>query len=336
MNKLLSIELAALLLLVAASLFARLDGAAAAVPTDGPPDTWQTGPAQTTAPVPAQSAPTEAEPPLRLTFAEDFTLESRSYFVYDCGEENLLAISGSPEERVYPASVTKLFTVYVALQYLESEATVTLGREVSMVREGSSLAYLKADQRITVAELVEGTLLPSGNDAAYALAVAAARAQSGNAAMSPADALASFAELMNDTARALGMTGSHFTNPDGYHDPDHYTTCGDLITIARLALGNELIRQFAATVTDRVTYSNGDIAVWNNTNALIDPNSPYYHADAVGLKTGHTGSAGYCVLSAFALEGDYIIVGTFGCQRSEDRYIDTLKLYDLVLDAKAK
>lgn len=343
MNRLLSIEVAVLLLLVIASIFVRagvLNGAAQTDPSDvlqgsQPPQQSEQAPPQTQPQIPpTQNTTSPTEPPVKLTFAEDFSLESRDYFVYECSKDNVMAVSGDLGEKVYPASITKLFTAYVALQYLDADTVLTLGKEVYMVSPDSSLAYLKNGQRISVSQLVEGMLLPSGNDAAYAMAVAAARVRSGDKDMSPADALDYFVGMMNDTAEALGMSGSHFANPDGYHDFDHYTTLADLITIGRLALGNDLIRQCAATVEDSVTFSNGDVARWSNTNALIDPESQYYHQDAIGLKTGHTSQAGFCVLTAFRLDGEYIIVGTFGCQRPEDRFIDALKLYELVVDAK--
>lgn len=341
MDKLLKIEVTVLLLLVMASIFVRvgvINGAAESVPEDKLQNAEQTQPPETVLPEPTETEPTEPAPtevPIKLTFSEDFSLESREYFVYDCAEENLMACSDTLDEKIWPASITKLFTAYVALQYLQEDAVIKLGREVYMVDSNSSLAYLKKDQSISVSLLVEGMLLPSGNDAAYALAVAAARAESGDSSMSIDDALAHFVELMNRNAQDNGMTGSHFANPDGIHDFDHYTTCGDLITIAKLALSNELIRSCTALAEDSVPFSNGDVAQWSNTNALIDPESQYYHEDAIGLKTGHTGYAGFCVLTAFELDGEYIIIGTFGCQRPEDRFIDALKLYDLVVGAKA-
>lgn len=341
MDKLLSIEVATVLLLVVISIFVRvgiIDSAADTVPNGQLQATQPTRPSNT---APAQPQPSETEPPPtqtkpadKLVFGEDFTLESQHYFVYDCGEENFMAISDDSGERVYPASVTKIFSAYVALQYLDPDKVITLGREVYMVEPNSSYAGVKNGQTITVRDLVWGMLLPSGNDAAYGLAVAAARAYSGNSKMPWDDALEYFADMMNRTAQTNGMTGSHFTNPDGYHDPEHYTTCEDLAIMARLALSNDLIRTCTETVRKQVIFSNGERVSWGNTNDLVDTKSQYYHPDAVGLKTGHTGYAGFCVLSAFELNGEYIIIGSFGCQRPEDRYIDTLKLYDLVLETK--
>lgn len=345
MNKLLKIEIAVLvLLLIVAGLLRfrvlndtdepQADGPALAASTGDTAESTQatehSEPSQ-----PEEAQPEETEPPLQLTFAEDFTLESRTYFVYDCNDDNVLALSGELTDRVYPASVTKLFTAYVALQYLDPDTVVTLGQEVNLVASDSSLAYVKRGQSLTVARLVEGMLLPSGNDAAYGLAVAAARAQSGNANMGIDDALTYFVALMNETAAELGMTGSHFANPDGYHDPDHYLSLGDLITVGKLALENEVIRSCTSTVEDRVELSSGSITVWHNTNSIIDPSSQYYNEDAIGLKTGYTSTAGFCLLTAFDMDGRYILIGSFGCVRPEDRFIDTLKLYDLVVEAFA-
>ena len=349
MNKLLKIEIAVLVILLAVAVAVRVGNigqpeqptlsdqentgtaGSSGVPENSLPD--QPQPTETTQPT--ETVPPETEPPVVLTFAEDFTLESGHYFVYDCARENVMAVSGEMTDKIYPASVTKLFTAYVALRYLEPETVVTVGQEVNMVAADSSLAYIKNGQELTVAQLVEGMLLPSGNDAAYAVAAAAARVKSGDSGLSASEAVKYFVNMMNETAQELGMTGTNFRNPDGYHDHEHYTNCADLVTIARLALDNELIRTCTSTYSDRVTYSSGQIATWTNTNALINPDSQYYCADAVGLKTGSTSYAGFCLLSAFELEGDYIIIGSFGCVRPEDRFIDTLKLYNLVLDAFA-
>ncbi len=341
MNTLLKIEFAVVLLLLISTVFIRfgvLDSAAAPAPenpnlsTEAP--TPQ--PPETTVPPTTETTEPESQPPLKLTFGPDFNPGSLVYFVYDCSQDNVMAMSGDPGKKVYPASVTKIFTAYVALQVLSPDKVVTLGREVYMVAEDSSLAYVKNGQRIPVSDLIAGMLLPSGNDAAYGLAAAAARAKSGNANMAPDAALEYFVGMMNDTAQAVGMTGSHFANPDGYHDPEHYTTPADLITIAKLALNSDLIRQCAAQVKDQVRFSNGDLAVWNNSNHLIDPEHKYYHPDSIGLKTGHTGRAGFCLLSAFELNGEYIIIGAFGGESPDDRYLDTLALYEMVVAAKTE
>ncbi len=338
MNKLLKMELAVLLMLVLVSACIRVSVLGAAGENEAPiePDSIQSNsstPPQTTdvptAPPTEPSDPTSPEVPTEAepAFTDGLNLTSRDYFIYDCSTDTLLACSGNLDKRLYPASITKLFTAYVALQHLDPDRVLTLGQEVNIVPSDSSLAYLKKGQKISVAYLVEAMMLRSGADAAYALAVAAARECSGDASMGIQASLRYFVNMMNETAAEQGMTGTHFVNPDGYHDSDHYTTSRDLIKIGQLALDNDLIRQYAATLQERLTYSNGDYAVWNNTNDLIDPTSEYFHADAIGLKTGHTASAGFCLLSAFEGAQGYVLVGSFGCQHPEDRYVDTLALY---------
>lgn len=345
MNKLLKGMITLLLVLVAVSIVIRVgdiganeDPVLSTRPDDitsGTTGTVETKPTETEPPttVPETTAPPETEPPVVLTFAEDFSLESTRYFVYSCAEERELTASHAMDEKVYPASITKLFSAYVALEYLNAEEVIRVGSEAELIAYDSSKAYIKSGQRLTVAQLVEGMLLPSGNDAAYALAGAAARAESGNSELYGEEAITYFVDMMNRKAEELGMTGTHFVNPDGYHDMEHYTNFIDLVTIAKLALSNELIVQCTSTCVDDVTYVSGETIEWSNTNALINPESQYYCPDALGLKTGSTSYAGFCLLSAFDMEGDYIIIGSFGCVRPEDRFIDTLKLYELVLDA---
>ena len=347
MNKLLKFQILLLVALVAATVFIRI-GILENTPESTDPqqnlqqDPVHTDPSgsqpgqteQTDPSAPATDPATEpTEKELVLTFGEDFELQSRDYFIYDCTNDKILTVVGGLDDKLYPASITKIFTAYVALQYLEPEQVVTLGREVNLVASNSSLAYVKVGQTISVAELVEGMLLPSGNDAAYGLAVAAARTKSGDADMEISDALEYFVDLMNETAQDLGMTGTHFVNPDGIHDADHYTSSRDMMTMAKLALDNECIRECVMIVSDQVAFSNGEVASWSNTNELIDPESQYYCSDAVGLKTGHTSAAGFCLLSAFEVDGNYYVVGTLGCQRPEDRFIDALKLYNVLIAA---
>ena len=344
MNKLLKIQVITLLFLVALSIFVRLgviNGTASSGPSLQQPSQNQTTEPPATQPPATEPPATESpvteppatEPEFQLTFGEDFSLESREYFLYHMNSDAVLFSSGDLEKRVYPASVTKLYSSYVALQYLKPDTVVTVGQEVNLVGSGSSLAYIQKGERITVEKLVEGMLIPSGNDAAYALAVAAARAESGDPNMGISDALKHFADLMNQEAVKNGMTGSHFTNPDGYHEMEHYTCLNDLITIAKLALNNEVIMRYTGVYSDKVSHSTGDTSVWTNTNALVNKDSQYYCENALGLKTGHTSWAGFCLLSAFEVEGERIIIGSFACVRPEDRFIDTLKIYEVYLDA---
>ena len=300
-------------------------------PTDPPTDPPTQPPTETPTDAPVflpepehTQPPTEPEGP--GIPAKGVELSAKRYFVYDVERNRFLAISGSENNPVYPASITKLFSAYVALQYLDPETVITAGDELDLVQPGSSLAYIKKEHRLTVDMLVEGMLLPSGNDAAYILAAAAARAASGQNLPAQA-AIDYFVDMMNRTAGKMGMTGSNFRNPDGFHQDDHYTSCHDLTIIAKLALNNPVIMRYTSKVSDNVRFESGQTIEWKNTNALIDRYSDYYCDNAIGLKTGTTDAAGNCLLSAFREKGGVYIIGVFGCKERSDRFTDTRKLY---------
>lgn len=306
----------------------------------------QTPPADSTPPETTQPEETTEPAPTWLALPEDYVLTAKQAFVYDCSTNTYISRTGN-ENTVYPASVTKLFTAYVALQYLDPDTVITAGDALDMVGAGSSVAEIKKGDQLSVARLVEAMLLPSGNDASYILAAEAGRIICSDPSAGVWYAAAEFVDEMNAQAKKLGMLGTHFTNPDGYHDTDHYTTYNDLVTIAKLALENPVIMAYAGLSEDTVTVENtassesteGTSAAsgekkWKNTNALIDENSKYYCPYAVGLKTGQTPSAGSCLLSAFRIEGRDIIIGVFGCPDVEDRFADTLHLLNETLAVK--
>jgi len=285
----------------------------------------QTG--STTAPTAGTTEPT-APPITWMTFPADRDMTAQQYFVYNCETGRFMAISGEEEDRIYPASVTKLFTAYVAGQYVSPDKKITVDEAMDYVYPGSSVAGLKRGDEITARQLVEGMLLPSGNDAAYVLAIEAAGNLSDWDGMGAVEA---FVAEMNSQARLLGMTGSHFANPDGIHEDDHYMTYRDLAILGMLSLEDPVIMTYAATASDTVTIS-GEEKQWKNTNALIHPDSEYYCPHAIGLKTGQTPSAGSCLLSAFEYDGTTLIIGVFGCPEVEDRFADTLQLFNNAVD----
>lgn len=290
---------------------------------DLPPDTQQTTQATT-------QETTEATDPW-MTFPADRELTAQQAFVYDCESGAFTYLLGKETDRVYPASITKLFTAYVALQFLDPEQEITAGDVLDLVGAGSSVAEIEKGNVLTVEMLVEGMLLPSGNDAAYILADAAGRVIREDDSISGSAAVAAFLKEMNGQARSMGMSGTNFTNPDGYHSPDHYTIFADMAKMAEKVLENETIMQYAAVSEAEVVFASGQTKKWENTNALIHPESEYYCPIATGLKTGQTPSAGSCLLSSFESEGKQYVIGVFGCPEIEDRFADTLQLLNETL-----
>ncbi len=285
----------------------------------------------------------------QITFATDATeaapvwnpvlpdreLTAQQYFVYRCDTDAFAALSGTADQRVYPASITKLFTALVGLEYLSTDTVICAGSELDRVVWGSSVAGIEPGDALTVSQLVEAMLLPSGNDAAYVLAAAAGRVILGEPEADSVYAVEAFMQQMNRRAKELGMTGTHFVNPDGVHDSEHYMSVADLALLGKLSLKNPTVCKYAALAEgNNPRYVPGSDEEdesapkqWKNTNELIAQSSAYYCPYAIGLKTGQTPSAGSCLLSAFSYEGAVYVIGVFGCPEKEDRFIDTLQLF---------
>ncbi len=357
MKKLLYIEIVLVAVLLGVAIFRNQEqiqgwfgGLTAQVSQFSTPSSTATQPSLTTPPtttappettVPPTTAPPETTEPTETTFpgpewmvfAPDRELTAQCWFVYDNDTDDFLLLSGDPEEAIYPASVTKLFTAYVALQYLEPQETVTVGEALDLVDPTSSIAGLGYGDTLTIGQLLEGMLLPSGNDAAYVMAAAAGRVIDGDPEEYAWNAVMTFLDEMNRQAQELGLSGTHFVNPDGIQDDNHYTCPADLTVIAHLAMQNDLIMRCAG-MSRKTMYldSHGEEVEWKNTNRLIDPESDYYCPYAIGLKTGQTYAAGSCLLSAFDYHGRSLIIGVFGCPEEEDRFADTLQLLTLALE----
>lgn len=260
----------------------------------------------------------------------EITLSARNAFVYDLLAEEFLFLLGDPDAPVEPASITKLFTAYVGLQYFDLDAELTVGEEVAWIDPYSSKANLEQGQRLTMEMCIQAMIIPSGNDAAYVLAVNGGRAIAGDPALPAKAAYDLFVAEMNAQAAAMGMTGTHFVNPDGMNDENHYTTLRDMLLMAKLAMETPVIAQAAATPSMDVTLLSGQTLTWKNSNLLLhEEESEFYRAEAIGLKTGSTSSAGKCLISAFQKEDRLLLICVMGCPESDDRYIDTLALYDL-------
>ena len=202
--------------------------------------------------------------------------------------------------------------------------------ELDLVHDGSSMAYVGKGHQLRVKMLVEGMMLPSGNDAATVLAAAAGRAIAGDETLSGADAVAVFVDEMNAQADALGFEKTHFSNPDGWHTGSHYTSLNDLARIAKLALENDTIRRYMRLAEDDTHFLTGQQVLWENTNLLLVQDSGFYRSDAVGMKTGFTRPAGYSLMSAFAFEEGEIVIGLFGYTDKTARFNDAIQMVKAV------
>ena len=229
---------------------------------------------------------------------------------------------------MYPASTTKILTALLAVELGDLAAQVTVGAELNLVAAGSSLAHLSQGDTISLGDLLYGLLLPSGNDAAYVIAAFLAREQQENPELPAGEATEVFAAMMNERARQLGARDSHFSNPDGFHAADHYTTAYDLSLIAREAMGSPFLRSVFATKSyTSDTWQGKGTRAWKNNNQLIQPGAGYYYPPATGLKTGYTGPAGFCLVSSATSGGlDLIAVALNASEKG--RWGDAWTLLD--------
>lgn len=211
----------------------------------------------------------------------------------------VLYAQAADEERLI-ASTTKIMTALVALEHgdLQAEYTVT----AEDMAEGSSM-YLKPGDTLRLEELLYGLMLSSGNDAALAVA----HCVSGE--------LADFVALMNDTAQRLGMTHSHFMNPNGLDAQGHYASARDMAALARYALENEDFRRIVSTAS--ITIGQRHL---QNHNKLLNR-----YAGCIGIKTGFTKAAGRTLVSAAQREGMTLVCVTLN---DGDDWNDHMALFD--------
>lgn len=225
-----------------------------------------------------------------------------------------------PDVIRYPASTTKILTVLLGIIMVDDVYQfVTVSDSAVAVPSDSSTMRLHAGEEIRFIDVLYGTMLLSGNDGANVIA----ETVSGS--------VPAFVDLMNTTARMYGCENTHFANPHGYHDDNHYSTARDIALIAREAMQNDLFRQIASAVSWSIPKTNMQRARTITTKSEYmltgsdeSPNK-YYYPYAVGIKTGSHSRSGYCFAGAAEKEGVRLIsVVLFTGKRA--RWADTIKL----------
>lgn len=225
-------------------------------------------------PVPAHNFIPTAAP--AVSAAEAYLIDPATGTVY-------YALNANHEMAM--ASTTKLMTALVAVQYSAITTRITIGPDAVAMENGiSSVAGLRLGERMTLEDLLYCLLLPSGDDAAVAIAHGVAGSQQ------------AFVGLMNLQATLMGLGHTHYMNPHGLDAPGQYTTAHDLAVLATLFMRNPTLRQIAATSAYTIpATANHHQYVLTNTNELLSA-QPFQYAGAIGIKTGFTGHAGYCLV----------------------------------------
>ena len=215
------------------------------------------------------------------------------------------------DEQRYPASITKILTALLIIENKQMTDTVTFGEHaVSESIPGNARINVQLGETITVEDALHAILLASANEVCTQLAIDIAGSEEG------------FAAMMNERAAELGCTGTHFCNPCGLHEDDHYTTAHDLYRIAKQAMKDATFRDIVSTVQHRMAKTNlHEERIILTTNQLIFSSfQPWSYANCLGIKTGHTSQAGNCFVG-YAEYGDAKLFSVvLGCSSSSKEY----------------
>ena len=239
------------------------------------------------------------------------------------------------DQKAYPASLTKIMTVLLALEALDRGEVqladqVTAGADARQgLDEESSTAGIQPGETMTFEQYLYCAMISSANEACNVIGAHLA------------GSIDAFVQRMNDRAAELGCTGTHFMNPHGMPDDNHYTTAADLRLITEEALKYPLFETISNTLSYSIPATNmSDARVLQNTNGLINPNAVMYpnylYEPAAGIKTGHTNAAGYCLISTAEKNTVKLLCIVLGSDTSEKddgtldfhNFTDTIDLYE--------
>ncbi len=239
------------------------------------------------------------------------SIAASGYILIDADSGRVITEKNA-DEKLPPASLTKLMTSYV-LSYELAEGNVANTDMVTISENawaqnptfaGSSLMWIEVGKQVNLKDLHKGVVISSGNDASVAVAEHLAGSES------------AFADVMNQHAALLGMTGSHFVNAHGLPDPEHYMTARDLAILSKAIL--KYPEEYALYSQPDYTYNN---ITQTNRNRLL------WKDDSVdGLKTGHTEEAGFCLVSSAKRNGMRLISVVMGAKSQSAREVESQKL----------
>lgn len=234
-------------------------------------------------------------------------VNAKSYVLLDANSGQVLS-ARDPDARMEPASLTKMMTSYVVFNELD-RGQIQLLDEVTVSERAwkapGSRMFIEVNTRVSVDELLHGLIIQSGNDASVALAEHVAGGER------------PFADLMNQAAARLGMTGTHFTNASGLPDPEHYTTARDMAVLAQ-AMSRDFPVYYPMHAIKEFVY-NG--ITQHNRNRLL------WRDDSVdGVKTGHTESAGYCLVVSAKRDSTRLVAALLGAESVRARTRDAESL----------
>lgn len=264
-----------------------------------------------------------------ISFADDEPAIVAKHAVLMDYETGKILYNKDGDSKLYPASTTKLWTACLVLKEVKDLNQVIEIKNLPQI-DGSSM-YLKEGESFTVKQLLNALLVHSANDAAFVLA----RYVGGGDVQK-------FVDLMNSEAKKIGANNTHFNNPHGLPDPDHYTTAHDMALMAREAMNNDIFRQIVKTKSLKfeATKAYPYERYFVNTNKFLTSHDKITYKgqpidikyDIVdGIKTGYTDAAGKCLLSSAVKDGRRVISAVFNSTNA-DLYLDSRILIDYGFD----
>lgn len=242
-----------------------------------------------------------------LSFGQDFDTKAKYAYLIDA-DTNFILFDKNSNDKMYPASMTKLMTAYIVFDYLKTgkiklEDTFTTSNK-AWKAEGSRM-FLPLGEQAKVQDLLKGLIIQSGNDAAISLAENLMGSEE------------SFAKVMNITAKKIGLNNSNYLNATGLPDVNHYTTCRDLGILALRSI-RDFPEYYPYYAEKEFTYNK---ITQPNRNRLMN-----YDIGVDGLKTGHTNIAGYGIVASALKNGRRLIAVTSGLNSENERISETEKL----------
>lgn len=236
----------------------------------------------------------------------------------------------NPDKRVYQAGLTNLMTAIIALESKNLADTCTVTAEaLDGITYDQPQFGMKEGEVFTVEQLLHAIILNSNNDASNTLAIGVA------------GSVSAFVDLMNQKAAELGLSGTHFANPSGYQNENHYTTAADMAVLSQYVMKNQTFMQIAATQKYTFPASNvrsSEKTILSTNHLVSRYKYPYhYYANATGLKSGNSTDAGYC-LAASAVKGNLSIISVvMGAPNADAKdkaysFTDTKAIFDYVFE----
>ncbi len=281
-----------------------------------------------------QQPVTDKNRKFKVEISDKFSTSYARYAcLYDYDNDKIL-YGKSMHKPCHPASTTKVVTATLACEYLSGDDILTVGSELNLVHWNTSRSGLYQGQRIKFKEILKCLLVPSGCDAAYTIAVHTARKATGNYNMSASQALNKFVAMMNEYAKSLGMKDSHFMNPDGFPNSNHYVSAYDMVIMTTKAYSFKLIRDVVSQPWATAYFESGGSYSYSNSNETINPYSDRYYPYMVGVKTGSHSQAGQCLVTVAKKKIEStgktktFVAVVYNCPDKYGRYYDLKNLYN--------